>query len=585
MKIQLLFFVIALCIITVTFGQPFQKYVGTSNMYHHDLNLEPINDGSNHFAVAGNLMDANFTSQLMALHRINQSGSVVWSNTYTSTASSIVRVLDMVNLFDKLYATGYVEANRPGMRSAFIAEIQASNGAVLSANFYDISGSNINSQGFKIVYTNSDANGDTLPDPGFLVAGYFGMCAPLNISCVLNIGFVLRTDISLNILWSKELENNNTTSGTFDYDFINDITETPTGFFLTGSITGQVTPGQDQQGVLAYKMDFMGNPLWDRSYIFGNSQDVSMDAYYDTATQSIFMLTNYSVSHYFGVTVMNDATGNPTGTSWYISGNDLNTYAFRILESLTSSNNLVITGYDRDENWNDALGNPMFGQTNLFVHEFVKATGVPLGNTQQFLVPHTEHGPDEFSFWSSQIPVIYYPDISLPYIYNDGTAAQYLHAGYRTEPSGNRTVAELFAMRSNNINECIRLGKPLTINPPILNYIVATSGNVPSSLTPLQLAPTALVTIEQNCDDTLLAIQDNPLQKIELYPNPATDKVYVLGENVKGFIIYDALGRNVKEGVLNSKKTLSVENLTAGVYLVKIMDENNNFHTIKLLKK
>ena len=247
MKTKLLFTAIAFSIVSLTLGQsPFQKSVGSSTFYYHDLNLSTINDGLNEFALAGNVIDANFTNQLMALHRLDNLGNVVYANTYLSTLASEVRVLDIVNVVDKLYATGYILVTASGMRSVFIAEIQASNGAVLSANFYDIISPNFNSQGFKIVYTTSDADGDSVADPGFVVSGYLSSCMPLNVSCGLNIGFVMRTDILLNSMWTMELENNNTTAGTFDYDFINDITETPTGFFLTGSITGQTTQGQDK---------------------------------------------------------------------------------------------------------------------------------------------------------------------------------------------------------------------------------------------------------------------------------------------------------------------------------------------------
>ena len=59
--------------------------------------------------------------------------------------------------------------------------------------------------------------------------------------------------------------------------------------------------------------------IWNRSHVFGNSQDVSVDAYFDTASQQIYMLSNYSVTHLFGVTVLDNVTGAISfPQSWYV---------------------------------------------------------------------------------------------------------------------------------------------------------------------------------------------------------------------------------------------------------------------------
>ncbi|WP_034257766.1 T9SS type A sorting domain-containing protein [Altibacter lentus] len=581
MKTTLFLFSISLFSLTI-YSQPFQTNVEVANGFYHDINIETINDLSNDFAIAANIFDTNFTTQLMAIHRMNAAGTIQWSNTYTDAVFPEVRVLDVVNVVDKIYATGYV-ADGSGKRSTFIAEIQASNGAVLNAHFYDIVNPGFNSQGFKIVQTNSDANNDTVSDPGFLVVGLFGACQATDISCALNIGFVLRTDMNLAPIWTIELENNNSTAGTFDFDFINDITETPTGFFLTGSITGQVTPGVDQQGVLAYKIDFLGNPLWDQSYIFGNSQDVSVDAYYDSNSQQIFMLCNYSQTHYFGVTKLADATGVIDPGSWFLTGNDLNTYAFRIMESFNNPNTLLISGYDRDESWVDGSNNPQFGQTNVFVHEFNKNTGAITGGTRQYLVPHVEHGPEEFNFWGFQQPVIYYPDISLPYTLNDGSGTYLYHAGYRTTPNST-TAAELFAVPGSMDNECVNLDKSLTLQPLVFNSIIGTTGHVTPSMGTLQLVASPFNVQERICDDTL-AVSDNELPAIKLYPNPASQHVYVYGMDLSSYHLLDSLGRVVLTGTLSSGENISLSTVVSGVYFLKIQLRDGRYTIKKLIVK
>lgn len=585
MKTKLYTSLILLLTSMLTLGQ-FQINTGNINEYYHDLNTDIINDNSNDFVIAGNVFDANFSTQLMVLMRKNQNGITVWENNYTSTGSPIVRVLDVVNYLDKIFATGYVELNGPGTRSTFIADIDAISGNVVNAHFYDMLTPSMNSQGLKIIYTNSDADGDGVGDPGFVVGGYFSTCAPIstNATNCTNLGFVLRTDFGLNPMWVIELDNINTTNNTFDYDFINGITETPTGFFLTGSVVGvPFAGGPDQQGVLAHKIDFMGSFVWDGSYIFGNANDVSVDAYYDATTAQIFMLSNYSSTHYFGVTAYNDVTGViNNASSWYVTDfNDLNSYGFKLTESFTNSANLVISGYDRDQTWQDAGGNAVNGQTNIFIYEFDKATGVQVGQYTQYLVPHVEHNPEELNFWFLQMPLIYYPDISYQYTNNDGTGTFYFHVGYRTVASGETWVESLSADATLQ-NVCINLRKNLTLNPLQFTSIVASSGSIPYTDGSLPLTANNMTPQDWDCDDTILSIVNPQGNLWKLYPNPSKDYIYSTSEKDIVYILYDELGRKINSGVVSKIKPIWVGNLSKGIYFAALVNDTNS-ETVKLL--
>jgi len=568
-----------------TFGQ-FQKNIGPANRYYHDLNVDGINDLLNDFAVAGNLFDANFTNQLMTLHRINQAGSVVWSNTYNSSASPTIRVLDIVNHVDEIYATGYIEINGPGTRSAFIVEINAVTGAVNNSFFYDFFTPPFNSLGFKIIYTDSDADGDGVQDPGLVIAGYYSSCTTTNPNCAQNTGFVLRTDLALIPIWNFDLENANI-SINFDYDFINGIIETPTGFFLTGSINGNI-PGTtfEQQGVLAHKIDFLGTTVWDSSYLFGNFRDVSVDAFYDAASQQIYMLSNYSQTHYFGVTLLNDITGTINPSSWYVTDLvDLNRYGFKIMQSISNPNNLVVAGYDRDQNWTNASSNPVFGQSNIFLYEFDKTTGIQVGNTFQYLVPHTEHAPDEFNFWSGQQPLIYYPDMSLEYTLSDGSASHYYNVGYRTDTSGD-TRLEFLSVNATLQNICVHINTTFTLNPLVFTPIFTTTRLIPFVFGPIPVIATPLSVLEDICNDTILAIIDQDSgSKIKLFPNPALEMVNIFGENLLAYNLFDTNGRLVLHGSLRNTNTVNLGNLKTGLYFIEVWDVDANKQTFKLIKK
>jgi len=582
MKTRLYTTLLILLMSMVSFGQ-FQRNTGQTNEYYHDLNTDIINDNSNDFVIAGNVFDANFSTQLMVLLRKDQNGVTIWENNYTSAVTPVVRVLDVVNHVDKIFATGYVEINGPGTRSTFIADIDAITGAVVNAQFFDVLTPPLNSQGLKIIFTNSDADGDGFGDPGLVVGGYFSTCVPINTNggTCTNLGFVLRTDVGLNTLWLIEMDNLNTTNNNLDYDFINGITETPTGFFLTGSVVGVGFPGgPDQQGVLAHKVDFAGNFVWDNSYIFGNANDVSVDAYYDTATSQIFMLSNYSSTHYFGVTVFNDVSGViNTASSWYVTDfNDLNSYGFKLSESISNSANLVISGYDRDQMWQDISGNSVTGQTNIFLYEFDKATGAQVGQYTQYLVPHVEHSPEELNFWNLQMPLIYYPDMSYQYMNNDGTGTFYYHVGYRTIGTG-ETWIESLATDASLQNICINLRKNLTLNAFQAAPIVASSAAVPFSQGPISITATSMSPQDLNCDDTILSVADPKEKQWKLYPNPSKDQVYVTSEFEVAFTIYDGMGRTVDSGFISQTNPINVGNLSQGIYFVSLANENRSVTT------
>jgi hypothetical protein len=71
--------------------------------------------------------------------------------------------------------------------------------------------------------------------------------------------------------------------------------------------------------------------------------------------------------------------------------------------------------------------------------------------------------------------------------------------------------------------------------------------------------------------------QDNTsIEGLNLYPNPVTNgKVYITSKNdlEKEIIIFDVLGKKVMQTTLINKE-LNVSNLSPGVYIIKITEEN-----------
>ena len=72
-------------------------------------------------------------------------------------------------------------------------------------------------------------------------------------------------------------------------------------------------------------------------------------------------------------------------------------------------------------------------------------------------------------------------------------------------------------------------------------------------------------------------VQENTsIEGLNLYPNPVTTgKVYISSKNdlEKEIIIFDVLGKKVLQTIITTKE-LNVSNLSPGVYIIKITEEN-----------
>ena len=74
------------------------------------------------------------------------------------------------------------------------------------------------------------------------------------------------------------------------------------------------------------------------------------------------------------------------------------------------------------------------------------------------------------------------------------------------------------------------------------------------------------------------------VQRLNIYPNPASDKIHIEYNNLKQITITDAMGRVVlNKQAAGNKTTLTVNGLPKGLYLLRVMNEENNSETSKLV--
>jgi hypothetical protein len=70
--------------------------------------------------------------------------------------------------------------------------------------------------------------------------------------------------------------------------------------------------------------------------------------------------------------------------------------------------------------------------------------------------------------------------------------------------------------------------------------------------------------------------QDNVIEGLSFYPNPVSNgKIYITSKSTldKEITIFDVLGKKVMQTVINSKE-LNVSNLSPGVYIIKIKEDD-----------
>ena len=577
MKAKLLFIICLLFSISAT-SQLFQKNIEFAQGNFANANLAKVNDGTSDIVIASNLLSA--ASPIPVLKRLQEDGTVVWSKTYNDTSLANARFFDIVNYFDLIFVVGSIDVN--GVKKVFAAQIEAQSGDILDDKYYDIVNTSFNSTGFNVIISNTDATGDTNPNLGLLITGFFGNCPNADPNCSFNLGFALRTDLSLNELWTTEV--GSSVTGNLNYDLVNGAVETSDGFVLTGSATGELN-GNIQAGVLIHKIDFEGNFVWDNSYIFGNSRDVSVDGYYDSVNDEVFLLTNFSVWHHFGVTVVDNANGTINAAkSWYVNevSNNLDFYGFSLVESLSSPNNLIVYGYRRD--YFDGTDN---NQSNIIIYEFDKATGNEVGTSYQYLAPFQETQPEPYNLWTGQLPLIYYPDMAI--IDSDATTPIHYTVGYRNGDAANGGLANIEFINVDALkrNACDHIIIDYTRNAlGTVDFITNVSSALVTTVdNAMSLNDTAITLNVDSCSTPLSVIDQNKTE-IKLYPNPASSHVFLGNAEVSKIRIMDIQGKKVFEtNSYNKNEGIFIGNLKSGIYFISVEASGKTSDNLKLIKK
>lgn len=74
-----------------------------------------------------------------------------------------------------------------------------------------------------------------------------------------------------------------------------------------------------------------------------------------------------------------------------------------------------------------------------------------------------------------------------------------------------------------------------------------------------------------------LAVEQEMTAEFILYPNPATDKLHVSGVENESYLILNTLGEQIRKGELKGEGEIGLQNLSSGVYFLKIGQSTKRF--------
>ncbi len=73
--------------------------------------------------------------------------------------------------------------------------------------------------------------------------------------------------------------------------------------------------------------------------------------------------------------------------------------------------------------------------------------------------------------------------------------------------------------------------------------------------------------------------------EVAVYPNPASEVIYVQGDGIQHVEIYNFVGMKVVSKDINNSESINIADFTSGIYFVRTIDDNGNVSTTKVIKR
>lgn len=93
---------------------------------------------------------------------------------------------------------------------------------------------------------------------------------------------------------------------------------------------------------------------------------------------------------------------------------------------------------------------------------------------------------------------------------------------------------------------------------------------------------TALHQLDFTVDNSVLSVENNSINNdFVVYPNPASDRIYIQNKNIKTIQLIDVSGKLVYKS--NNDKSIDVRNLSKGIYILKVESKEGQISSKKVI--
>ena len=145
------------------------------------------------------------------------------------------------------------------------------------------------------------------------------------------------------------------------------------------------------------------------------------------------------------------------------------------------------------------------------------------------------------------------------------------------------TTAGIDTLKFNNWEITIA-GNPVSmINRDMVLYLITDSIYIDIKFTSWTIGGLGGgFSYERSTDQTLSFDEFKTIGKLKLFPNPASEYIYISGlQSHADYTIYNLSGSSFLNGSISNNERIDIKNFPAGLYFLKLFNEN----TIKFVKK
>lgn len=575
----LIFFVFLFLQSNMLFSQTtWEKSFESIDTDYLDFSVTTSQDGSEDIVLGGSIDDQEMIqAHIVRLNSIT--GEVIFEKTLQT--SEDVKIL-RIQSFNQNGTTGYIATGFTEYFELYvpIAIKIDEEGKVIDFKRFDESVMFEHGVGLDIKVAH---------DGGFIIVGLLYEDPENNFLRKQKAGFVMKLSDSLEIEWQYTMNYDPVDSTwPYDMDVCSQVVLTDQGYFITGSKNILPDFGLNKGGVMAIMLDTEGNLLWDASYFRGNLSDVGASAVYNESEEKIHVLTNYSITHHFGLTTLNAISGEiDTSLTMEALGNEesIDSYGYTLLQSSDDVFTIAGRKWTEVENMDNLRENPLFivdynMKEKEFSKEYVEPTYSDVFYTYE----------DGMPFPNNTFRSFYYPQNIVSLSDNRKAVISY----YGHEGENIHMIVRTF-LQSEDQNYFCDEGKDVSFEASNLftvfyDSLVNLSSYESESTDELGIFVSNFSKDVEEC----FSVIDNDTEidsnsKINIFPNPSSNRITIQWSdekqvsNVKLLSITGQELRNQLTHLGQMQVEWIVNDIPSGVYLIQVINNNLTVQTEKIV--